>query len=390
MIVSRENPDGLISDTEAFETLAAGLEQVDLAGKRVLVLIPDHTRSCPLPMMFRHICELVGSRAVKLDFLIALGTHQPMGPDRINRLVGITEGQRAGEFSKIGIYNHRWDLPDTFKRIGNISEEEIREISGGLMCESVPIEVNRMIFDYDQLMVCGPTSPHELVGFSGGVKYFFPGISGWDLINFSHWLGAVIMCINIIGRKHTPVREVINRAGRFIDVPIVSINMVAREGQLAGLYVGDSYEAYEAAAELSDKLHIVYEDQPYKTVLGIAPAMYDELWTAGKVMCRLEPIVADGGELIIYAPHITEISHTHGKLIDRIGYHVRDYFLKQMDKFQGVRRSVMAHCANVRGVGTFEHGVERPRMPLSIRTISAIVGTRVYFWSTTQTRHCTN
>jgi len=96
--------------------------------------------------------------------------------------------------------------------------------------------------------------------------------------------------------------------------------------------------------------------------------MYDDIWTAGKVMYKLEPIVADGGTLIIYAPHITEISYTHGRVIDRIGYHTRDYFLKQMDKSAGVPRCVMAHSTHVKGIGTYIDGVERPRVNVVLAT----------------------
>jgi nickel-dependent lactate racemase len=126
--------------------------------------------------------------------------------------------------------------------------------------------------------------------------------------------------------------------------------------------------AWEHAADLSDKLHILYKDRPYKKVLGIAPAMYDDIWTAGKVMYKLEPIVEEGGELIIYAPHVSEISYTHGKHLDQCGYHVRDYFLKQMDKFKHIPGGVMAHSTHVRGLGTFEEGVEKPRITVSLAT----------------------
>lgn len=368
MVVSKAFLDKALDDQQVYQTLKAGLEQVSLASKRVLVLIPDNTRSCPLPMMFRYLCDLVGSKAAKLDFLIALGTHQPMPQQKINQLVGITAQQRAGEFSKFNIYNHRWDLPDTFTTLGVISKEQIHKISAGLMHQEVPVTLNKMIMDYDQLMICGPTFPHEVVGFSGGLKYFFPGIAGWELINFFHWLGAVITCINIIGTSDTPVRQVINHAAKLIDRPILNIDMVVKDAQLRGLFVGQAQETYQEAAQLSDKLHIVYKDRPYKLVLGIAPEMYDDIWTAGKVMYKLEPIVADAGELIIYAPHVSEISYTHGKVIDQIGYHVRDYFLKQMDKFPDVPRGVMAHSTHVRGLGSFENGVEKPRITVTLAT----------------------
>ena len=137
---------------------------------------------------------------------------------------------------------------------------------------------------------------------------------------------------------------------------------------LKGLYIGTPEEAYSAAADLSDKLHIIYKPRAYDRVLSMAPKMYDDVWTGGKCMYKLEPVVADGGELVIYAPHVDEISYTHGAVLDRIGYHVRDYFLKQMDRFAGVPRGVMAHSTHVKGIGTFEGGVETPRVEVVLAT----------------------
>ncbi len=357
-----------LTEEETRGILRQGLEKVELDGRRVLVLVPDDTRSCPLPMLFRQMVELVSPRAVKLDFLIALGTHQPMSQEKINRLMGLSSQERAGKYGQVGIFNHGWNEEGTFQRLGTIPAERIAEMTGGLMRREVPIGLNRMILDYDQLVILGPTFPHEVVGFSGGLKYFFPGISDWEFINFFHWLGAVITCPRIIGTKETPVRRVIDEAAKLIPRPVLNVNLVVRGGELAGCYVGPPREAWSRAADLSDKLHVVYRDRPCRTVLGIAPEMYDDIWTAGKVMYKLEPIVADGGELIIYAPHVSEISYTHGKHLDRIGYHVRDYFLKQMDRFADVPGGVMAHSTHVRGLGTFEGGVERPRVTVTLAT----------------------
>ncbi|MBV8454187.1 MAG: hypothetical protein JOZ29_18225, partial [Deltaproteobacteria bacterium] len=99
-----------------------------------------------------------------------------------------------------------------------------------------------------------------------------------------------------------------------------------------------------------------------------APAMYDELWVGGKCMYKLEPVVADGGELIIHAPHIHEISVTHGRLIRQIGYHCRDYFLKQWDRFKDKPWGVLAHSTHVRGIGTYDDGVERCRVQVTLAT----------------------
>ncbi|MCL2117371.1 MAG: lactate racemase domain-containing protein, partial [Planctomycetaceae bacterium] len=286
----------------------------------------------------------------------------------INKMLGLTPEDRVTTFREIGIFNHHWEKPDTFQTLGTLSAETIAETTDGLMREEVEIGVNRMVDDYDVNLILGPTYPHEVVGVSGGLKYFFPGISNFEFINFFHWLGAVITCFEVIGKKDTPVRRVINEAAKLLPRPVFNINMVVNDGTLVGLFVGDAIEAWSKAADLSDKCHIVYKDKPYKLVIGIAPEMYDELWTAGKVMYKLEPIVAGGGELVIFAPHVREISLTHGRHIEQVGYHVRDYFRKQWDKFSDVPGGVLAHSTHVRGLGTFENGIEQPRITVTLAT----------------------
>ena len=366
MVFGKGYADRFLSEREVHDLISEALTQANLDGKRVLAIIPDHTRTAPIPLFFRLFHELLGGRVAALDYLVALGTHQPMSEGALNSLVGVTAAERAKRYRDVRIFNHRWDLLDTFVTIGTISAAEIEEITGGLMRRDVPVTLNKLIFDYDQLVICGPTFPHEVVGFSGGNKYFFPGIGGPEVINFTHWLGAVITSMEVIGTKHTPVRQIIDRAASFIDKPKLCFSLVVKGEGLAGLYIGAPEEAYEHAADLSAKLHIVYVDKPFQRVLSVMPEMYDDLWTAAKGMYKLEPAIADGGEVIIYAPHITEVSYTHGKVIDQIGYHVRDYFLKQWDRFKDYPWGVLAHSTHLRGIGTFEDGVERPRIKVTL------------------------
>lgn len=370
MVIGKGSESGFLSEEEARDLVVQGFAGVKVKGKRVLVVIPDGTRTAPLPLFFRLFHEVIGGEVAALDYLIALGTHQPMDEEAINRLVGVMAQERQGKYAGVNVFNHRWDLPGTFATIGSITADEIEEITGGLMRQDVPVALNRMIFDYDQLVICGPTFPHEVIGFSGGYKYFFPGIGGPEVINFTHWLGAVITIMKIIGVKDTPVRRVVNRAASFVKVPTVCFSMVVKGEELAGLYVGPAEEAFSAAADLSARLHITYADRPYRRVLSVMPKMYDDIWTAAKGMYKLEPVVADGGEVVIYAPHITEVSYTHGKVIDQIGYHTRDYFLKQMERFKDVPGGVMAHSTHLRGIGTYDaqSGLERPRIGVTLAT----------------------
>ena len=374
----------MVSTSEVAEQIASACPDTDYRDKRVLLIVPDGTRTAPVGLMFQVLHEHVGRITRSFDVMIALGTHPPMTEAAIRERLEISETERSTTYRRVQFFNHEWHNPAALRRIGIIPADEIRELSGGLFSMDVPVEVNARVFDYDCIVIVGPVFPHEVVGFSGGNKYLFPGISGPGLLNFFHWLGAVITTPKVIGSKWTAVRKVVDRAGAMLEIDKVCIAMVVRpdmsganaspagrshqETSLAGLFIGTPEKAWDAASELSKQIHIVYKDRPFHTILSCAPAMYSEIWTAGKAMYKLEPVLADGGELILYAPHVREISITHGAIIREVGYHCRDYFLKQWDRFLHYPWGVLAHSAHVHGLGEFENGVETPRARVTLAT----------------------
>jgi nickel-dependent lactate racemase len=357
-----------LTESQVRTIAAEALAPLELGGKNVLLIVPDSTRTAPVGLLFRVIHDLLGADTRALDVMIALGTHPPMSEEAIHHRLEITAAERAGKYRRVRLLNHAWNDPAALAHVGTIPAADIGALSGGLFQMDVEVAINRAVFDYDQLVIVGPVFPHEVVGFSGGNKYLFPGIGGAAILNFFHWLGAVITNPKIIGNKWTPVRRVVDRAAALVPVPKLAFCMVVHGGQLAGLYAGTPEAAWSKAADLSAQLHVVYKDRPFHTVLSCAPPMYDEIWVGGKCMYKLEPVVADGGELIIYAPHIREISLTHGQLIHRIGYHTRDYFLGQWERFRGEPWGILAHSTHVRGIGTYVNGVEQPRIRVTLAT----------------------
>jgi nickel-dependent lactate racemase len=361
-------PGSYLTNQQVLEVISEACPISEYRGKKVLLIVPDATRTCPLGMLFKGIFDRIGAEAAAFDVMVALGTHQPMNQEAICHRLEISVQERQAKYGTVRLFNHEWDNPAALKYIGTISAGEIKNLSGGLFAMDVPVNVNRRLFEYDQIIIAGPVFPHEVVGFSGGNKYLFPGVSGPEVLNFFHWLGAVVTNPMIIGNKYTPVRKVVDRAGSMVAIPKLCFCMVVDHAQLAGLFVGSPEDAWDQASNVSRMLHITYEERPFQTVLSCAPLMYDELWVGGKCMYKLEPVVADGGELIIYAPHIHEISLTHGSIIRKIGYHCRDYFLKQWDKYKEISWGVLAHSTHVRGIGTYENGVERCRVRVTLAT----------------------
>ncbi len=360
----------MLTEFEIETIVANGLNSLPLTDKRVLVLIPDHTRTMPLPLFFRLITKHLLPRVRAIDFLVALGTHPPMSDEALLRLVGLTVEEKAAQYPDVRLINHAWKDPDALVSIGTIPANEIADISHGLLIQDVPVRLNQLILDYDELLVCGPVFPHEVAGFSGGNKYFFPGIAGPDIIDFTHWLGALITSYDIIGTIDTPVRRVIDRAAAFIPRSRHALCSVITHEGVEGVFFGLPEEAWRAAATLSAQVHVRYVEKPYRQILSVMPAMYDEIWVGAKGMYKMEPVVADGGELIIYAPHIKEISVVHGAIIRQVGYHVRDYFVKQWDQFKHLPWGVLAHSTHLRGIGTYdaEHAIEHPRVQVTLAT----------------------
>jgi lactate racemase len=353
---------------EIAEIISLAAQDLKIDGKRVLVIIPDGTRTMPMPLMFGLLQQEIGARAVACDYLVALGTHPLMREAQLSALVG--QPVVNGVCDSARVVNHRWDLPETFSELGKIPQDEVVRISGGLLEEAIPVRINRLIFDYDQILICGPVFPHEVVGFSGGNKYLFPGIGGPEIIGLTHWLGALLGSYELIGTLSTPVRELIDLAAELVKVPVACMALVVAEDGVSGIYCGAPKEAWRAAADLSAQKHIVWVDKPVQRVLSVMPSLYDDLWTAAKGMYKVEPAVADGGEVVIYAPHLTEVSYTHGADIDKIGYHCRDYFVKQWEKFKSAPRSVLAHSTHLKGKGTYDAGTaeETPRVTVTLAT----------------------
>lgn len=368
VVISKTSVDSLLGDSDIRSVIEQLLDTRPLDGRRVLAIIPDHSRSGPTGTFFRLICEMLGRRAKQLDFLIALGTHAPMPDEKIAELLQIGTADRLAKFTKIGVYNHRWNDPSVLKQVGTLSCRKVEELSEGMLSLDVPVLLNKMVFDYDHLLICGPVFPHEVVGFSGGHKYLFPGIAAPQIINFTHWLGALITNPVINGTRNTPVRAAIEAAAEMVPVERSLIGYVVDGNDARGIFAGPVREAWHAATELSEKLQIVYCEKSYHTVLSCAPKMYDDIWTAGKCMYKLEPVVADGGTLIIYAPHIDEVSYSHGKVLDEIGYHTRDYFVRDWQRFQKYPWGVVAHSTHVCGIGTCTDGVDCPRIKVVLAT----------------------
>ena len=361
-------PDGAVSITQIQELVAHACPAKDYAGRRVLLIVPDSTRTAPIGPFFRALHRQIAASAAVFDVMVALGTHPPMSEEAICHRLEITPTERRAHFGRVRLLNHEWDNPAALRNLGSIPAEEIAALSGGLFAMDVEVKVNARLFDYDQVIIVGPVFPHEVVGFSGGNKYLFPGVAGPEILNFFHWLGAVITNPMIIGNKWTPVRKVVDRAAKMVAVDKLCFCLVVRGHELAGAFAGAPEAAWDEASELSRRLHVVYKEHSFRTILSCAPAMYGDLWTGGKCMYKLEPVLADGGELIIYAPHISEISAAHGCLIGQIGYHCRDYFLKQWDRFKELPWGVIAHSTHVRGIGTYEDGIEHCRARVTLAT----------------------
>jgi nickel-dependent lactate racemase len=366
-------PGGVLTDDQARSFIHEQLAGADLDGRSVCVLVPDGTRSCPVPLLLGAVHEALHGRVSRLTVLVALGTHARMGDAALARHLGYDLGALEERYPGTTVLNHTWWDPDTFASVGTISADRLRELSEGrFRHQSVEVRINRAVVEHDVTLVVGPVFPHEVVGFSGGNKYFFPGVSSQEVINVSHWLGALITSAEIIGtRGITPVRALIDEAVALVPGDKLAFCVVVQAGSRAlhSVAFGEPRAAWGAAADVAAETHVRYLDAPVRRVLSVIPAMYHDIWTAAKGFYKVEPVVADGGEVVIYAPHVREVAATHPE-INEVGYHCRDYFVKQWDRFRVVPWGVLAHSTHLRGAGTYDEttGEERLRVTVTLAT----------------------
>jgi len=356
-----------VTPEERREALRSGLAGVPCDGERVLLVVPDTTRTAPVAWFYRAIRDALGGRVASLDVMIALGTHPPMSDEEIEAHLGQTDDAPRGAPAS-RVYNHRWDDPDELALLGTVPADEIERLSGGLLREALPVTINRRALEYDRLLLLSPVFPHELVGFSGGYKYLFPGISGPEVIDLTHWLAALAGNLRSIGRLRTPARDVIHAAAALVPVRTSAICTVIAADEIDAIFVGDVLAAWEQAARHSQRVHVARKPRPFRSVLACAPRMYDDLWTGVKSIYKCEPVVADGGELIVYAPHITSLSVTPEPLLLRHGYHCIEYFLRNRQETGDVPRMIRGVASYVYGAGSYDGSVETPRIRVMLAT----------------------
>ncbi|WP_298455417.1 lactate racemase domain-containing protein [uncultured Cellulomonas sp.] len=364
-------PDQVLDPASVRTFVAEQLAGVELDGRSLCVLVPDATRSCPLPLLLSAVHAAAHGRVSRLTVLVALGTHAAMSEPDLARHLGYAPGELEATYPGMTVLNHEWWDEGTFTSVGTISAERLAELSEGRLVRPVDVRLNRAVVEHDVTVIVGPVFPHEVVGFSGGNKYLFPGVAVKDVINVSHWLGALISSVEIIGtRGITPVRALIDEAASLVPGERYALCVVAQSGtgELHAAAWGTPEESWAAAADVSAQTHVTYLDAPVERVLSIIPTKYEDMWTGAKGFYKVEPVVADGGQVVLYAPHITEISVMHPQILE-IGYHCRDYFVKQWDRFSGTPWGDLAHSTHLRGAGTYddEHG-ERCRVTVTLAT----------------------
>jgi nickel-dependent lactate racemase len=344
---------GLSLSPQDLRGIAADALAVVPAGARVLAIVPDRTRDDSTDILFPAAAEILAARHVgSLDALVAQGTHAPMTEAQKHAKIGAD----AAAIPRLGrIFDHHWDKPSQLVTLGELSGADVHAATDGLMSDPVAVQLNALLAPgvYDVVLVFGGTMPHEVAGYAGGAKYFFPGVAGPDLTHMTHWLGALATIEQVIGRVETPTRRMIEAAAALVPAPVISFSSVTSRtnGTLHthALFAGDIREAMRRAAEVSRGVHVKYTGRRYRRVVALLDAHYDELWVGGKASYKLGGVIEPGGELIVYAPHLKEISVTHGRLIEKYGYAPLEQVREMVESSDELRANlcVAAHLAHV-------------------------------------------
>ncbi len=354
---------GEITTNELHESLEAMLSGRRL--KRVLLIPPDltrlHSRAGEITAWLYH--RLSGD--CRVDILPALGSHAAMTPGELAAMFGEDIPLRA-------YIVHDWRR--NLKAVGTVPGEYVRDISGGRLSYDIEAQVSRVLFDgYDLIVSVGQVVPHEVAGMANHAKNIFVGVGGIDMINRTHFLGAVCGMENALGNDHAPVRKVFDYAAqRFLSaLPIVyALTVIRQQGGrdcIKGLYLGDQRDAFEAAVACSRRENINWLDEPLKTcVCRMEPEEFRSFWLSNKAIYRTRMAMADGGRLIVLAPAVDKFGEDPGMdaLLRKYGYHGTDATLRAVNENGdlGQNLSAAAHLIHGSSEGRFRVLYAAPRL----------------------------
>jgi nickel-dependent lactate racemase len=318
------SPQTIIDEARASEHVGALIDQLRKRGplQRVLILPPDMTRLHSWAGFLT--CELYEQlhRDTEIAILPALGTHLPMSADELAHMF---PGIPTAVF-------HPHDWRNGVRQIGDVPAAFVHEVSEGKLDFSIKVELDCLLLDtqWDAIISVGQLVPHEVIGIANQSKNVFVGVGGSDLINKSHWLGAVYGIERIMGRANTPVRAVLDYAStHFVKhLPIVYLLTVrARDEQgnlvTRGLYAGDDRACFERGAKVCRQVNLDrLERAPKKVVVYLDPLEFKSTWLGNKAVYRTRMAIADAGELIVLAPGVRTFGEdaTIDRLVRQFGY----------------------------------------------------------------------
>lgn len=335
-------------------------EMLSKLGKldRVLLLPPDYTRAHSWAGELTVLLwERLKDRS-EVAIMPALGTHFPM-----------TESEMDAMFPGIPhdiFREHDWR--NDLVQLGTVPSEFVSEITDGKLDFSIKCQVNKLLVEgkWDRIISIGQLVPHEVVGIANHNKNIFVGVGGQDIINKSHYIGAVCNMERIMGQAKSPVRDVFNYAedNFAADLPITYLLTVRKkndQGKLitCGLFAGDDKEAYLQGAKLCQQVNLDLLDAPLKkVVVYLDPDEFKSTWLGNKAVYRTRMVMADDGELIILAPAVREFGEDPeiDRLIRKYGYRGTPHTLKMAKENEhlGANLSAAAHLIHGSSEGRFK------------------------------------
>ena len=342
-----------IQPDELRELVLQTLASCEQPLKKVLLLPPDHTR---LNSMAGPITEIVYEKLTAdgaiVDIMPTLGTHNAMTKEQLTMMFGTTI-----PLSAFKVHDWRNDVISK----GTIDGSMLAELSDGKVNFSVEVEVNKILFEgYDLILSIGQVVPHEVVGMANYTKNIVVGAGGADIINKSHFLGAVCNMETILGQTDTPVRNLFNHAVEtyLSDLPVLYIQTVMEqdydsgEMHMRGYFSSRDDSCYTAACTLARAVNITLLDrEPKKVVVYLDPHEFQSTWLGNKSVYRTRMAIADDGELIVLAPALKEFGEdpTIDRLIRKYGYFGTPATLKAVEENEELRENLGAAAHLIHG-----------------------------------------
>lgn len=263
------------------------LAEIVKGDPRVCIIADDISRPTPVSMILPVLIGRLKDAGVSdshIKIVMALGSHRYMTEKERRERVG------AEIYDRYPVMNSEFRDPEKL-------------VHAGTAADGVDIVVCREVMDSDIRIGIGNIVPHPVMGWSGGGKILFPGVTGEKTVAQFHMLGG-LSDERLVGVDNGPVRLKMEKWVETIGLHFIVNTVLDDRFRIVRAVAGHYIEAHREGVKTAQRVMCCLMKRPADVIVVSSYPCDEDFWQSGKGLCNAEGGLRDGnGTMILVTPN---------------------------------------------------------------------------------------